>query len=237
MTYTLIANWKMNGDLTFFHDYFRAFEGFSFPENAQMIVAPQAPLLSAYKPNRAIKLAAQNMSEHSSGAYTGEINASLLKSLEINYVILGHSERRQYFHESNALIQEKAIQAIKHGIKPIICIGESFKAYEAEETFKVLEKQLYEALPKSATSDEFLIAYEPLWAIGTGKTPTLDEIASTHAFIAEKTKSHGAVSILYGGSVKASNANEIMAQTHVHGVLVGGASLKPDEFKAIIKAV
>ena len=236
MGYTIVANWKMNGDIDFFNNYLNHFESYTPPQNTSVIIAPQAPLLSQ-NGCAIVKLAAQNMSQHASGAYTGEINAELLESMGIKYTILGHSERRQYFYEENREIQEKAIQAINHGIKPIICIGESLKAYESEQTYRVLEKQILEAIPKTAKAEEFLIAYEPLWAIGTGKTPTISEIEAIHRFIAEKAKKHGAVSILYGGSVKPSNTQEILKQPHVHGVLVGGASLKPDDFMAIISSV
>lgn len=236
MSYTIVANWKMNGDLAFFQSYFKAFHDFKFPQNTDVIVAPQAPLLS-FDTGCAITLAAQTLSKHASGAYTGELNAEILTSLDIKHVILGHSERRQYFNETNEMVQAKAAQAIANNIRPIICIGESLKAYEAEETCSILEQQLSEAIPKAATADQFIIAYEPLWAIGTGKTPTIEEIEKTHHFIATKTAKYGAVKILYGGSVKPNNAAEILSQAHVNGVLVGGASLKPDDFQAIISAV
>lgn len=170
------------------------------------------------------------------GAFTGDTSAELLKALGCKYVIVGHSERRNYHQESDALIAKKAEAAHRAGLITILCIGETEAERAQKKTLKVLASQLKHALPKSATSKNCVIAYEPVWAIGTGKVASLKDIEEAHRFIAKKLAHLKGMRILYGGSVKASNAKDILKIPCVHGVLVGGASLNAKEFLAIAKA-
>jgi triosephosphate isomerase len=193
--------------------------------------------------NSSIRLGAQNMSEHNYGAYTGEIAAGMLKEFSVRYVILGHSERRQYQKESDALIAKKALAAHAAAIKPIICVGELLAEREAGQTEKVLDTQVRGSLAGLSKEQmaETIIAYEPVWAIGTGKTATSAQAQEAHLFIRrlvgtlfdEATAKH--VRLQYGGSVKPSNARELMGQPDVDGALVGGASLEARTFADIIK--
>ncbi len=190
-----------------------------------------------------IRLGAQNMSEHNSGAYTGEIAAGMLKEFSVRYVILGHSERRQYQKESDALISKKARAAHAAAIKPIVCVGETLAEREAGQTEKVLDTQIRGSLAglSKEQMEETVIAYEPVWAIGTGKTATSTQAQEAHKFIRQllETLFTEAVSrrvrIQYGGSVKPSNARELMELPDVDGALVGGASLEVRSFGDIIK--
>ena len=190
-----------------------------------------------------IRLGAQDMSEHNAGAYTGEIAAEMLKELSVRYVILGHSERRQYHKESDELISKKARAAHAASLQPIICVGETLAEREASQMEKVLETQVRGSLTGFSKQQvlETIIAYEPVWAIGTGKTSTTAQAQEAHAFIRgllvklfdEATARR--VRIQYGGSVKPSNARELMSQPDVDGALVGGASLEAQSFAEIVK--
>jgi triosephosphate isomerase len=190
-----------------------------------------------------IRLGAQDMSEHNAGAYTGEIAAEMLKEFGVRYVILGHSERRQYHKESNELISKKARAAHAASLQPIICVGETISEREAGQTEKILETQVRGSLTglNKEQMTETIIAYEPVWAIGTGKTATTAQAQEAHAFIRgllvklfdERTARR--VRIQYGGSVKPSNARELMSQADVDGALVGGASLEARSFADIVK--
>ncbi|EEF60691.1 triose-phosphate isomerase [Pedosphaera parvula] len=190
-----------------------------------------------------IRLGAQNMNEHQSGAYTGEIAAGMLKEFSVRYVILGHSERRQYQKESDALISKKALAAHAASIKPIVCVGELLAEREGGLMEKVLDTQVRGSLAglTKQQMEETVIAYEPVWAIGTGKTATSAQAQEAHAFIRKLLVSlydeatARRVRIQYGGSVKASNARELMSQPDVDGALVGGASLEVRSFGDIIK--
>lgn len=188
----------------------------------------------------AVAIGAQDNSPFESGAYTGDISAAMLKDINCEYVILGHSERRQYYVESNLLIQQKATMANDSGLVTIICVGESIEQREAGEEQDVVGQQLLESLPKTATAENTVIAYEPVWAIGTGKTATIEDITAMHGFIrsklAERLDNPEKVRILYGGSVKPANAAEIFAVENVNGALIGGASLKAEDFIGIAKA-
>ncbi len=190
-----------------------------------------------------IRLGAQNMSENNFGAFTGEIAAGMLKEFSVRYVILGHSERRQYQKESDALIAKKALAAHAASLKPIVCIGEMLAEREAGQTEKVLETQVRGSLAGLSKEQmaETIIAYEPVWAIGTGKTATTAQAQTAHAFIRglvgklfDETVARR-VRIQYGGSVKPSNARELMSQPDVDGALVGGASLETRSFADIVK--
>jgi len=190
-----------------------------------------------------IRLGAQNMSEHGPGAYTGEIAAVMLKEFSVRYVILGHSERRQYQKESDALISRKAQAAHVAALKPILCVGETLEQRESGATEKVVGDQIQGSLA-GLTADqvaETILAYEPVWAIGTGRTATSQQAQEVHAFIRRQIASlynetvARRVRIQYGGSVKSSNARELMSQPDVDGALVGGASLEVRSFSEIVK--
>ena len=191
-----------------------------------------------------IRLGAQNMSEQAAGAYTGEIAAEMLKEFLVRYVILGHSERRQYQEETDSLISKKALAAHAASIKPIVCVGETLEQRDSGVTNDVVGSQVKGSLAGLTSSQmlETIIAYEPVWAIGTGLVPTLDQIDEAHRFMrAELLTALGAdaqnISLLYGGSVKGSNADDIFSVADVDGALVGGASLSAHDFVPIIKAL
>jgi triosephosphate isomerase len=190
-----------------------------------------------------IKVGAQNVHWEDSGAFTGEISAALLKSLNVTYVILGHSERRQFFGDTNETVNKKIKSVLKHGLLPIVCIGESLEEREAGKTMDVIKKQCDGSLAglTAEEMEKITLAYEPIWAIGTGKTATADQAQEVHAFIRgwlkEKFGEDTAevVRIQYGGSVKAENTVELLSQPDIDGALVGGASLKVDLFSGLIK--
>ena len=190
----------------------------------------------------AVKVAAQNMHEEESGAFTGEVSAPMLGELEVEAVVLGHSERRQYFNETDEALARKVPTALAHDLEPILCVGESEEARENGETEVVLERQLQADLAglEDAQVPSVVIAYEPIWAIGTGKVATPEQAQEACAFIRDVLRARGAaadeVRILYGGSVKPANAAELLALPDVDGALVGGASLDPEEFAAIVDA-
>lgn len=190
-----------------------------------------------------IALGAQNVYWEDSGAFTGEVSAPLLKEIGVQYVIIGHSERRQYFGETNQTVNKKIRAALNHGLTPIVCVGEVLAQRESNQTFEVIRTQCKESLA-GFNADEIkrmIIAYEPVWAIGTGKTATPAQAQEVHKFIRELlTKTHNeeaaqTLRIQYGGSVKPENTAELMAQEDIDGALVGGASLKADSFVQIVK--
>ena len=190
-----------------------------------------------------IRLGAQNMCEHNFGAYTGEICAGMLKEFSVRYVILGHSERRQFFKETDAVVAKKALAVHGASLKPIVCVGETLAEREAGQMNKVLETQVKGSLAGLTKEQmvETIIAYEPVWAIGTGKTATTQQAQDAHAFIRSLLMKifdeaiAKKVRIQYGGSVKPANAKELMSQPDVDGALVGGASLEARSFADIIK--
>ena len=190
-------------------------------------------------------VAAQNCSQHKAGAYTGETSAEMLTSTGVEFVILGHSERREYFNENNQLLAEKLNTALSYGLTPIFCCGEPLDIRESETQNSYVETQLRESLFHLSAADlqKIVIAYEPIWAIGTGKTASAEQAQDMHAHIRSVLAAQygkevaDKISILYGGSVKGSNASEIFGKPDVDGGLVGGASLKADEFVQIIKAL
>lgn len=186
-----------------------------------------------------ITYGAQDVSVHLNGAYTGEVSAAMLTDMGCRYVIIGHSERRQYHHESNLLVGQKALAAIKSGLTPIICLGETLEQRQSEQALAVTGEQL--SAIKSVIGEQGLqqsvIAYEPVWAIGTGLTASPEQAQELHAFIREELRDGAeSIHILYGGSVKAANAKELFEQPDIDGALVGGASLVADEFLAIANA-
>ena len=189
-----------------------------------------------------IKIGAQNMHYAEQGAFTGEISAPMLKELNIDYVVLGHSERRQYFNETNETVNKKVIKALEAGIDPILCVGETLEEREASETKNVCKEQTEKALIGVSAEDmkKVVIAYEPVWAIGTGKTATAEDANDVIAYIREVVKGlYGEeiseeVRIQYGGSVKPSNVAEIMNQSDIDGALVGGASLLASDYTELV---
>ena len=241
------GNWKMNKTVAEALDLVRSLKiELANVKEVDVVVCP--PFTALSEVSRAIldsnlRLGAQNMNEHNVGAYTGEIAAVMLKEFSVRYVILGHSERRQYQEESDALISKKAQAVHAASLKPIVCVGETLAKREAGQTEKVLETQVRGSLA-GLTKDhmeETIIAYEPVWAIGTGKTATTQQAQDAHAFIRgllvkmfDETVARR-VRIQYGGSVKPSNARELMSQPDVDGALVGGASLEARSFADIIK--
>lgn len=243
----IAGNWKMNKTVAEALDLVRDLKlELANIKEVDIIVCP--PFTALGEVSKAIldsniRLGAQNMSEHNVGAYTGEIAALMLKEFSVRYVILGHSERRQYQKESDALIAKKTLAALAASLKPIVCVGETLAEREAGETNKVLETQVRGSLAGLATDQmaETVLAYEPVWAIGTGKTATTAQAQEAHAFIRgivgkmfNETVARR-VRIQYGGSVKPANARELMGQPDVDGALVGGASLEPRSFADIIK--
>lgn len=208
------------------------------------LAVPFVDIPSAIKAssNCNIIIGAQNMHDEPEGAFTGEISALMLKNLGVEFVIVGHSERRHIFNEDNSFINRKVIRALKDGIQPILCIGETQKEREENKTEAVLEEQFLKGLMGVSKSDisNVVIAYEPVWAIGTGKTATPEIAETTHAFIRKLIIKHydkkiaNNIHILYGGSVKPTNVEEIMKQPNIDGVLVGGASLDVKNFADIV---
>ena len=190
-----------------------------------------------------IKIGAQNMHWEEKGAYTGEVSASMLKSIGVEYVIIGHSERRQYFNETDETVNKKIKSALLHDLKPIVCVGETLEQREAGETEKIVTNQIAKAFEGIASEDleKIIVAYEPIWAIGTGKTATKEDANNTIMQIRKKlaeiygqNEADGVI-IQYGGSVKSSNAKELFEMSDIDGGLVGGASLKAEEFSKIVK--
>ena len=230
-----VANWKLNGDFKFIDQFIDNLKVLN--DNSKCVVICPTSIHLDYlrsKKNN-FYVGAQNVSEHQDGAYTGEISCNALLDLGIEFCILGHSERRQLFNETNNDVCLKASRVIEYKIVPIVCIGETLEEKENNKTNDVLSKQLQHSIPMSSNSDNTIIAYEPVWAIGTGLTPTLEEINTTHEFIKNHNSKFANYKILYGGSVKANNAKEIVSLLNVDGALIGGASLKSDDFTKIIK--
>jgi triosephosphate isomerase len=212
------------------------------PVTNDVLVCPPATLVAeavrAVEGTR-IAIGGQDCHAEASGAFTGDVSAEMLRDSGATHVIVGHSERRQYHGENDAAVAAKARAARRAHLVPIICVGETDKERTAGKALRVVGKQIEASVPGDLKPEEFAIAYEPVWAIGTGKTPTNDQIAEMHGMIREQTaKRFGAatVRILYGGSVKPANAAEILAVDNVNGALVGGASMKAGDFLAIIRA-
>ena len=230
-----VANWKLNGNLQFIDQFI---SNISLPNaNSKcVVICPTAIHLDYLSKNKnGFYVGAQNVSEHEEGAYTGEISVRSLIETNVDFCIVGHSERRQIFKEKDQDINLKSQRLVVNNVIPIICIGETLEQKEKGITNTVLEEQLMNSIPSSSTFENTIIAYEPVWAIGTGLTPTIDEIDETHRFIRSHNDKFNKYKILYGGSVKASNAKEITHLANVDGALIGGASLKSEEFTKIIQ--
>jgi triosephosphate isomerase (TIM) len=246
------GNWKMNKNFEEAGVLTSELMGMVADEvkgNVRVILCVPFPYLVPLKnqlgKNSRIDIGAQNCSEHEAGAYTGEVSAAMLRSIGVPYVILGHSERRQYFNEDGKLLAKKVDIALKHGLTPIFCCGEPLDVREKNEHEKLVKQQVEEALfHLDATAiEKVVIAYEPVWAIGTGKTASAQQAQEMHAVIRKHLASKfdasvaDNISILYGGSVNAANARELFSSPDLDGGLVGGASLKSREFTEIIKAM
>jgi len=240
------GNWKMN---------LAKSEGFTLIKeiskatdigDIKVILSPPFPFISdavSATAGTTVSIAAQNCHQEESGAYTGEVSAEILKSFGCQYVLVGHSERRQYFTEDDALINKKIARLLENNLKPIYCCGELLKQRESNKHFEVVGNQIRSAL-QGFTKDQLaniVVAYEPVWAIGTGKTATPEQAQEMHAFIRKKLSEVMGneaenISILYGGSVKPNNAKELFSQKDIDGGLIGGASLKAGDFLAIINS-
>jgi triosephosphate isomerase (TIM) len=242
------GNWKMN---TLVSEGKELVEGIikllpSVPSDVQLIVAPPFTHLCSVGKilgNSSIALSAQNCADKEKGAYTGEISAPMLKSIHCTYVILGHSERREYYGETSPKLVEKVSLALANGLSPIFCVGEKLEERESGKHFEVVKSQIEEVLftltPEQMS--KVVVAYEPVWAIGTGKTATAEQAQEIHAFIRKTIASQFGsiaeeISILYGGSCKPSNAKELFSQKDIDGGLIGGAALKAGDFIGIAQS-
>jgi triosephosphate isomerase (TIM) len=245
------ANWKMNLSLQQAGELLDGIsnKNISLSSSQQVVLAVPFPYLllakEKVKNNKGFFIAAQNCYTQISGAYTGEVSAPMLASCEIAYVIIGHSERREYFSEDHKVLAKKVDVCLSNGLKPIFCCGENLQIRESNTQNEFVENQITESLfhLDAAQLQSFVVAYEPIWAIGTGKTASAEQAQEMHAHIRNVfEKKYGkevadSISILYGGSVKANNAKEIFSKPDVDGGLVGGASLNATEFEAIIKSL
>ena len=228
----IAGNWKMNGSRSALHEMQKALSEI-VTENRVILCVPFTMIDGELGP---AAIGAQDVSFHDHGAFTGEVSAAMLKEAGAKYVIVGHSERRMYHGETNEIVRQKAEMALVYGITPIVCVGETAGERDAGKTLDIVESGVRESVPNSGN---VIVAYEPRWAIGAGITPSDADIAAAHKLVADVLTSmgRGATPILYGASVKGANAAQIMSIPHVDGVLVGGASLKSDDFIPIITAV
>ncbi|TNF34490.1 MAG: triose-phosphate isomerase [Gammaproteobacteria bacterium] len=242
----IAGNWKMNGSSDSVKELIAGIKaGMSAVNRAQVVVCPPAvyiPQVSADVSGSKIRVGSQNICDQDKGAFTGEIAGSMLKDLACNYAIIGHSERRSLYGESDELVARRYAAERRNGITPIFCIGETLDEREQGITNEVCSRQIDAviALEGVEALADGVIAYEPVWAIGTGKTATKEQAQEAHAFIREKLvqtfggEMASGIRILYGGSVKPGNVRDLMAMPDIDGALVGGASLKPDTFAEII---
>ncbi len=241
----IAGNWKMNktaAEAVELINGLKPLVSKSKPEVVVCVPYTDLQVVAQAVEGSKIKLGAQNVSWADNGAFTGEISADMLKEAGVEYVIIGHSERRQYFGETDQTVNARLKQAIKKDLKPIVCVGETLLEREKNKTKKVLKKQILEGF-KDITAEDFVnivIAYEPIWAIGTGKTATAEDANKTISFIRSLVKKNWgaevakALRIQYGGSMKPSNAKELMSMRNIDGGLIGGASLKAEDFAKIV---
>ena len=246
-TILVAGNWKMNGDEAANAALVDGIvSGAPEAGRVDLLVCPPFPYLPSVADRIAgssVKLGAQTVSEHAKGAYTGEVSAGMLTDLGCKYVIVGHSERRALYGETSAAVASKFTAALDAGLTPILCVGETLDERDAEQTEAVIDGQLNAVLDRSGADGirRAVIAYEPVWAIGTGKTATPDQAQDVHRHIRSRIAAHDAgvaagVQILYGGSVKGDNAEGLFGMPDIDGGLIGGASLKADDFLAIAGA-
>ena len=234
----VVANWKMNGDIEFMQDFFANLDSLNNAKLAEIdvTICPPSPLiieLAKYTQDKKIIIGAEDCHFEEKGAFTGDVSVKLLKSLGVEQVIVGHSERREYHFETNQMVHSKAVAALANEILPIICVGETELERENNSYKEIIIKQLQESVPYGK---EVVIAYEPIWAIGTGKVPNNKEIAEIFAIIKDTLKLDG-LRILYGGSVNSKNCDELSGIADLSGYLVGSASLKPEGFSKIVNSL
>ncbi|MBT4803907.1 MAG: triose-phosphate isomerase [Legionellales bacterium] len=241
----VVGNWKMHGSNAFIEGFFNKFSASDLA--TEVAVLPPFVYLQLAQNmlgSTKVKLGAQNISEHHSGAFTGETSSTMLQDFACEYVLVGHSERRTLYNENNLEVANKFFAALKSGIKPILCVGETLGARENNETFKVIESQCNAIFKHDDFNEyctqEFLIAYEPVWAIGTGKVPGIDQIQDVHRFIRSSLAKFNneiakSTRILYGGSLNSGNCKNIFNCPDVDGGLVGGASLDPSTFREVVE--
>ena len=245
--YLIAGNWKMNKTASEGVDLINEIN-IALGKQTDVGVAVCPPFTAIESCAKAledsnVQLGAQNMHPKQEGAYTGEVSPVMLRSLFCTFVILGHSERREYFNESDTFINEKVLAALESSLKPILCVGETLEQREANETFAVVKEQLVEGLKgvKADAADNLVIAYEPVWAIGTGKTATPEMAQEVHKMIRDELSSllgeaaAAKIRILYGGSMKPENASSLMDQPDIDGGLIGGAALKAKSFVELVK--
>lgn len=237
----LIANWKLNHTKEKVIEYFEYLSHHYSPErNKEMVICPAFPFLSLLlEKYPSMVLGSQDVSSYHQGAYTGEVSAEMLSSLGVKYTLVGHSERRIYFHEKDEILKLKIGQCLKYGIQPVFCVGEGLKERKEGRHCTVVQQQLANVLDKD-TCHRVMIAYEPVWAIGTGESATPEQIEEMHAMIRQylfKQYSAREVAILYGGSVSRKNAEQIFSLSQVDGALVGSASLIARDFLALYQVL
>lgn len=238
----IFGNWKMNGSLAAnaaLLDLLKQGLGHADCEIAVCAPAPYLAQLQSLLSGSAIAIGAQDVSAQAGGAFTGEVSGAMLREFGVRYVLVGHSERRQYHAESDEMVARKAQAALASGITPVVCVGETLAQREAGETEAVVRRQLSAVVQRNGHClSEIVLAYEPVWAIGTGLTATPEQAQSVHAVLRAQllaaTTAAARVPILYGGSMNAANAAELLAQADIDGGLVGGASLKAADFLAIV---
>lgn len=239
------GNWKMNGTSAMLAEI-DAMPDAPGPDPIEVLLCPPATLIDRMRARigtRAMAVGGQDCHAAAAGAHTGDIAADMLADAGAEYVILGHSERRQDHGETNEMVREKAGQALAAGLKLVICVGETEAQRDAANTLDIILGQMAGSIPDECTGHNLVVAYEPVWAIGTGRTPTIDQIAEVHEYMRARLERRfgpgvgKSVRLLYGGSVKPANAAEIFAVPNVDGALVGGASLKASDFDAIITAL
>lgn len=242
----IAGNWKMNGTLAANAALLSSIKGGLFNNACDVAVCVPAPYLSQCRDELAggvVRWGAQDVSVHESGAYTGEVSGAMLADFGSTFVIVGHSERRTYHAENNAMVAQKALRAIQSGLCPIVCVGESLLQREAGETISVVTLQINAVLELLSAEQAkcMVVAYEPVWAIGTGRTATPEMAQEVHRLLRDRLAGKSSslaetVRILYGGSMKPENAKDLLAMVDIDGGLIGGASLKADDFLAIVRA-
>lgn len=242
----VIGNWKMHGSVANTEELLAALiQGLDSASNVEVAVCPPYPYLPVAADvldDSAIELGAQNCAEHDEGAFTGEVAASMLAEFDCRFVLLGHSERRSLFGETDAGVATKVAQVLAQGLQPVVCVGETLAEREANDTLAVVGRQLDAVLQAFSAAElaSMVVAYEPVWAIGTGLTASPEQAQEVHralrAQLVASSEALGELRILYGGSVKAANAKELFGQPDIDGGLIGGAALKAEDFLAICAA-
>ena len=239
------GNWKMNGLTASAAELGKIVQGYdALRQDVDLMVCPPATLLATFAPaaqGSGVAIGAQDCHPEASGAFTGDISAEMLADVGATAIIVGHSERRTLHHETDAMVRAKAMAAHRAKLTAILCIGETKNEREAGQALAVVKRQLDDSLPDLASAANLILAYEPVWAIGTGLTPTVADVAEVHGFVRERLimrygDAGNDMRILYGGSVKPGNAKELLAVDNVNGALVGGASLKAQDFLGIAAA-